>query len=106
MKRRRARASGANPPPATNTEASRAPSPPGDDAALAALLASALEAQARRREDDLPAELAATDLLRTCLSAALLAEGATREALVQTARREFDRAVAPRAAPRARSRAA
>ncbi|HEU4411232.1 MAG TPA: hypothetical protein VFS43_38620 [Polyangiaceae bacterium] len=108
MKRRRARASGANPPPATNTEAPRAPAPPADDddAALAALLASALEAQARRREADLPAELAATDLLRTCLSAALLAEGAAREALVQTARREFDRAVAPRATPRARSRAA
>lgn len=105
MKRRRARTSGARRPPATNAEA---PHSPGrhDDEALAALLAGALAAQARRREDDLPTELAAADLLRTCLSAALLAEGATREAIAQTARREFDRAVAPRAASRARSRAA
>jgi hypothetical protein len=106
MKRRRARTPGARRPPATNVEAPRSPERSGDDEALAKLLASALAAQARRREDDLPTELAAADLLRTCLSASLLAEGATRETITQTARREFDHAVAPRAASRARSRAA
>lgn len=106
MKRRRARTPAARRLHTTNVEMPRSPEPSDDDEALATLLASALAAQARRREDDLPTELAAADLLRTCLSASLLAEGTTREDITQTARREFDRTVAPRAASRARSRAA
>jgi hypothetical protein len=111
-RRRRSHAPAAPPgppaPPGSNDGAPLASGRPtdDDDAALVALLAHALEAQARRREPDLPAELAAADLLRTCLSAAQLAEGATREAVAQTARREFDRAVRPRVATRSRSRAA
>ncbi len=104
MKRRRTAAPGPETSPAMNVEASPAPRASScDEDALATLLASALAVQARRHDDDLPAELAASELLRTCLAAAGLAEGAAREAIVQTARREFDRAVKP-SAPRARAR--
>jgi hypothetical protein len=64
--------------PAARAEAPAARPVDDDDQALLALLAHSLEAQARRREADLPAELAAADLLRTCLTAASLADGPAR----------------------------
>lgn len=107
MKRRRARPAGVEPLPAKPNEA---PSSVQmfecpDDEALLALLACSLEARARHRDADLPLELAAADLLRTCLSASALADSPTREVIAQTARREFDKVIKPSVA-RTRSRAA
>jgi hypothetical protein len=107
MKRRRARPAGVENLPAKPNEASSnvQTSERSDDEALLALLACSLEARARHRDDDLPLELAAADLLRACLSASALADSPTREVIAQTARREFDKIVKPTVA-RSRSRAA
>ncbi|HEU4535752.1 MAG TPA: hypothetical protein VFS00_16615 [Polyangiaceae bacterium] len=89
MKRRRPNAKKTAPPPAAASATPLPPAGPSEEEALVALLASALEAQARRREPDLPAELAAADLLRSCLVAASLAEGEARDTIARTAREAF-----------------
>jgi hypothetical protein len=90
MKPRRSNAKKMAPPPApASATPFLRPEEPSEDAALVALLTSALEAQARRREPDLPAELAAADLLRTCLVAASLAEGEARDTITRAAREAF-----------------
>jgi hypothetical protein len=106
MKRRRRVAPPNVTAPAARAEAPAARPADDDDEALLALLAHSLEAQARRREADLPAELAAADLLRTCLTAASLADGPARELIARTAREAFESVTQKPARPAGRRRAA